>query len=70
LTQFEAAQRLLPRAAAPRVNRAHILQMLGRPEEAIPVYREALALRPGLTAALLGLERAQEALRATDGREP
>jgi hypothetical protein len=51
------------------VNRAHVLQMLGHPEQAIPLYRRALAADPGLVAARIGLDRALEA-SAHAGHQP
>jgi len=68
LEWLDKARRLRPGNLAVMVNRAHLLQMLGHPERAVPLYRQVLAIDPGLAAARAGLERALEA-RSGDGDE-
>ena len=70
LEWLDRAHRLRPRHLAVMVNRAHVLQMLGQAERAIPLYRQALAIEPGLAAARAGLERALAAREDSAGRTP
>jgi len=61
-----------PRGAAVPLKPPHelygeLLLRIGRPDQAIPMFRQSLALMPGRALSSLGLERAQRALSSMNG---
>jgi len=57
LADADAALKLKPDAAPALDTRAHILEALGRREEAIADFRRALAIEPRLSGSREGLKR-------------
>jgi tetratricopeptide (TPR) repeat protein len=62
---FNAACRMAPQYANAYYNRAYVSELLGKYQDAMNDYRQAMSLNPEHTSANEGLERVKKTIKDT-----